>query len=288
MAEFFRQVGNFFLDFFSGYGLVLVKAIAVFVLGLLTVLLVRRSVKKTAIKSRKLDNSASSFVTSMITLVLYVILILVIIGTLGFSTAGILGMFSSVILAIALGMQNTLASLTNGIVLIFTKPFQAGDFVDIGGTTGTVKEIKLFSVKLVTTDNLTVVVPNSQVLNSVITNYSRMPLRRLEIVVPVSYGVDVAQVKEVVGALVKADKRIVELPAPFFRLTEYGSSSLNFTLRVWTSTEDFWGVKFDLLESILGEFRTHNIEIPFNQLDVHVLPTPTETSLEKTTQKEGV
>jgi small conductance mechanosensitive channel len=176
-------------------------------------------------------------------------------------------------LAVSLGLQTTLSSLTNGIVLIFTKPFVAGDYVDIGGAAGTVKEIKLFSVKIVTPDNITVIVPNSTVLSSVIINYSRLPIRRLDLVVPVSYGADIAKVKQVVLDIVNADARVQKNPEPFFRLTEYGASSLNFTLRVWTLTGEFWNVKFDVMEKIVEAFRANGLEIPFNQLDVHVMPT---------------
>ena len=240
-------------------------------LGLLIIRIVTTTVKKNSVKSRRLDNAASTFITSLVALVAYIALALTLVGTLGFSTAGIVAAFSSVMLAIALGMQNALSSLTNGILLIFTKPFQAGDYVDIGGTAGTVKEIKLFSVKIVTPDNLTVVIPNSTVLESVITNYSRMSLRRLDVVVPVSYNADVGKVKALVTEFIQGDARIASLPAPFFRLTEYGASSLNFTLRVWTDPGVFWDVKFDLLEGILKVFKENGIEIPYDQLDVHVV-----------------
>ncbi len=271
MEKFWNNLKHFFWNFINGYGLDILKAAAIFVLGLLLIRLVTTSVKKNSVKSRKLDNAASTFITSLVALIAYVALALLLVKTLGFSTAGIVAAFSSVMLAIALGMQNTLSSLTNGILLIFTKPFQAGDYVDIGGTAGTVKEIKLFSVKVVTPDNLTVVIPNSTVLGSVITNYSRMPLRRLDVTVPVSYDADVKTVKRVVMEVVEADKRIASLPAPFFRLTEYGASSLNFTLRVWTDNGVFWDVKFDLLEEILEVLRKNKIDIPYDQLDVHVV-----------------
>lgn len=271
MAEFFEAVKAFLSDFINGYGLTVVKALAFLCLGLLLIFIIRLAVKKTAVKSRKLDNAASTFVTSLVTLLVYVLLFVLLISVLGFSTEGIIAAFSSVMLAIALGMQNTLSSLTNGILLIFTKPFQAGDFVDIGGTAGTVKEIKLFSVKVTTPDNLTVVIPNSTVLNSVITNYSRMPLRRIDITVPVSYDANVEQVKKVVGEVVEADGRIAKTPSYFFRLTEYGASSLNFTLRAWTDVGAFWDVKFDLLENVLDALRRNKIEIPYDQLDVHLV-----------------
>lgn len=276
MGEFFTQVKDGLWSFLSGYGLTIVKALAIFVLGILVITIVLKAVKKTSTKSQRIDNSAAAFITSIVALVAYVILVLILIGALGFSTTGIVSAFSAVVLAIGLGMQNTLSSLTNGIVLIFTKPFKAGDFVDIGGTSGTVKEIKLFSVKLVTGDNLTVVIPNNTVLGSTIVNYSRNPLRRMDMVVPVSYDANVQQVKEIVTALVAKDERIKKDPAPFFRLTEYGASSLNFTLRVWTSSGDFWSVKFDLLESILEALREAKIEIPYDQLDVHVIKTDKE------------
>lgn len=167
-------------------------------------------------------------------------------------------------------MQDTLSSLTNGILLIFTKPFQSGDYVDVGGTAGTVKEIKLFSVKVVTPDNLTVVIPNSTVVGSVVINYSRMPLRRLDVSVPLPYAVDQEKVKSMVKEVVAADKRIETMPAPFFRLTEYGGSALIFTLRVWTATGMYWDVKFDLLEKIFLSLQKAGVEIPFDRLDVYV------------------
>lgn len=274
MEGFLNDLKQFFRSFLGGGGLNLVKAAAILVLGLLAIRLLTFAVRKRAVKSRRLDNAASAFVTSMVSLVAYVALALALIGALGFSTAGIVAAFSSVMLAIALGMQDALSSLTNGILLIFTKPFRAGDYVDIGGTSGTVREIKLFSVKVTTTDNLTVIIPNSTVLGSVITNYSRMSLRRLEIVLPVSYGEDVDEVKEAVGKVLRSDARIAPLPAYFFRLTEYGSDSLNFTLRVWTEPGDFWAVKFDLLEGILRAFRERGISIPYRQFDVHLASAP--------------
>lgn len=270
MEKFRDDLKEFLWEFLGGYGLNIVKALAIFVLGLLIVRTVTAIVKKNSVKSRKLDNAASAFIASLVALIAYLALGLAIVSALGFSTAGIVAAFSSVMLAVALGMQDALSSLTNGILLIFTKPFRSGDYVDIGGTAGTVKEIKLFSVKVTTPDNLTVVIPNSTVLGSVITNYSRMSLRRLDVVVPVAYGTDIETVKKSVTGVVGRDSRIAPFPAPFFRLTEYGDSSLNFTLRVWTQPACFWDVKFDLLEKISDALGRNGIEIPFKQLDVRL------------------
>ena len=269
-GEIWNQTKAWTKNFLKGYGLVIAKALVIFVVGLLVIALIKRLVKKNSTKSRKIDNSAASFITSIVALVAYLALIIVFIASLGFSTTGIITALSSVMLAVALGLQNTLASLANGILLIFTKPFKAGDFVDIGGTSGTVKEIKLFSVKLVTGDNLTVVIPNNTVFGSTIINYSKMPVRRLDLVLSVSYDSDVDKVKQVVTEYVAKDERIKKDPAPFFRLTEYGASSLDFTLRVWTDVSDFWNVRFDLLEGFLKLFAENGIEIPYNQLEVRV------------------
>ena len=276
LTKLWGQVKTSVKNFLGGYGLVIAKALVVFVLGLLIIAVIKKLVKKKSTKSRKIDNSAASFITSIVALIAYLVLIIVFIASLGFSTTGIIAALSSVMLAVALGLQNTLASLANGILLIFTKPFKAGDFVDIGGTSGTVKEIKLFSVKLITTDNLTVVIPNNTVFGSTIINYSKMPLRRLDLVLSVSYDSDVETVKKIVNEHVAKDERIKKEPAPFFRLTEYGSSSLNFTLRVWVEAADFWAVKFDLLEEFLALFNENGIEIPYDQLDVRVRETVEE------------
>lgn len=270
MNEFWEQVQAAVWVFFSGPGKAIAWALAILFVGLLLIAVITKTVQKSAMKNRKIDNSAASFVTSAISLIAYVGLLFVIIGTLGFSTENIIAAFSSVMLAIALGLQNTLASLANGILLIFSKPFQAGDYVDIGGTSGTVKEIKLFSVKIVTPDNLTIVIPNNTVFGSTIINYSKMPLRRIDILLPVSYDVDVEKLKSLVNEFVAKDPRIVKEPSPFFRLTEYDRGALKFTLRAWTNSSIYWDVRFDLLEGILALLRQNGMEIPFEQLDVRV------------------
>ena len=264
-----EDVKNFLWEFLSNQGKGIAWAIVVFVVGLLCISLLTQWVRKTSLRSRRIDKSATPFLTSIVSLVAYVVLFLLMIATLGFSTESIITAFASVALAIALGLQNTLASLANGILLIFTKPFKAGDYVDIGGTGGTVKEIKLFSVKVVTPDNLTIVIPNNTVFGSTIINYSKMPLRRIDIVVPVGVEADVAKVKSLICGLVESDHRIVKDPAPFFRLTEYGKGCLNFTLRAWTKTEIYWDVRFVLLEIIVLVLGNNGIKLPYHQLDVH-------------------
>lgn len=276
MKELWNRTVAAVKNFIDGYGEVLIAALVVFVIGLLVIMFIKKTVKKVATKSRSVDNAAASFITSIVALVAYVVLLIVMIASLGFSTEGIIAALSSVMLAVALGLQNTLASLANGILLIFTKPFQAGDFVDIGGTCGTVKEVKLFCVKIVTGDNLTVVIPNNTVFGSTIINYSKMPLRRIDIVFSVAYGTDIKKVKELLLDYVAKDERVEKEPAPFCRLTEYGDSSLNITLRVWAPASEYWNVRWDYLEGVLDLFAENGIEVPYNTVDVRLVKADKE------------
>lgn len=271
MEQFFNYLGNLIIDFINNGGIKILAAVAMIFIGLLLILLITHFAKKKSITSRKLDNSAAGFITAIVSLVLYIGLFIAVISILGFSPAGIITAFGSVALAISLGLQNTLSSLTNGIVLIFSKPFVSGDYVDIAGISGTIKEIKLFSVKIVTNENVTVIIPNSTVLNSTIINYSKLPSRRISIDIPVSYDTDIDKVKEVVLNMLNKDKRILKEPSPFIRLTSLGDSSINFTLRCYTSINDYWDVNYDLLENIIKLFNKENINIPFDQLDVRII-----------------
>lgn len=270
-----EAVKQFFTGFLQGGGLSLVKALAFLVVGLIVVRLVVAFVRSLTIKNRSLDNSASTFITSLVKVVLYILLAIWVLGTAGVDTASLVAAFAAVALAISLGLQDTLSGLTNGILIIFTKPFKQGDYVSVNGTEGTVKEIRLFNTKLTTPDNLDIIIPNSTILGSNLTNYSAMPLRRIDIDLPMSYSSDVETVKSVVLGYIAADERIVDIPAPMCRLKEYGDSAIIFTVRAWVDNSHFWDVKFDLLEGLFTILKEKGLEIPFNQMDVHLVENKT-------------
>ena len=261
---------QFLQNFIAGTGLSIVKAAALFVVGLVITNLVVALVRKFTIKSNQLDNAASVFIVSLVKVVLYVLVVLVVLSTLGVETASLIAAFAAVALAISLGLQNTLASLTNGILIIFTKPFKQGDYVNIGGVEGTVKAIRLFNTKLSTPDNLDVIVPNNDILTSKVINYSAMPLRRLDLTVPVPYSTDVESIKALLSECLQ-DERIVSLPAPMCRVSEYGNNALKYLLRCWVPYGLYWDLRFDLNERIFTHLKNNGVEIPFNQLDVHVI-----------------
>lgn len=263
--ETLKAIGT---DFVQNTGLAIVRAIAFLILGLIVIKIVRIIARSAAMKSSKLDRSASTFIISIITVVLYVVLVIVLVSSLGFSTAGIIAAFSAVALAIALALKDSLASLANGVIIIFTKPFKKGDYIAIGGLDGLVQDIRLFNTKILTYSNEEIIVPNSEVLGSKLINYSAMPLRRVVFDVPVPYGVDVAEVKAMLLDAVASYKYTVTTPAPSVVLADYGESTLKFSVRAWGLTENYWDLYYDLREIALNTLTEHGIEKPFNRLEV--------------------
>lgn len=257
-------------DFVQNTGLAIVRTVAFLVLGLVVIRIVQIIARSAALKSNKLDKSASTFVVSLITVLLYVALAIVVVSSLGFSTAGIIAAFSAVALAIALALKDSLASLANGVIIIFTKPFKKGDYVAIGGLDGLVQDIRLFNTKILTYSNETIIIPNSEVLGSKLINYSDMPLRRVVIKVPIPYSADVDEVKAFLLESVKNYENTVSTPEPSVVLDEYGDSAVNLSVRAWGATDKYWDLYYDLRDILYKSMKEHGISIPFNQLDVHV------------------
>ena len=204
------------------------------------------------------------------TVVLYIALVIVVVSALGFSTAGIIAAFSAIALAVALALQDSLASLANGIIIIYTKPFKKGDYVEINGKDGLVQDIRLFNTKIVTYNNEEILIPNNQILGSTLINYSTMSLRRVVIEVPIPYSAELSEVKEILLSTLNSHQDVVKTPAPAVVLDGYGDSALKFKARAWTPNEKYWDTRASLFEMIFNNLREKGIEIPFNQLDVHL------------------
>lgn len=270
MEEFWETLKNIGQDFVQNTGLAIVRTIAFLVLGLVIIKIVRVIAQSATYKS-KLDNAASTFVVSIITVVLYIALIIVLVSSLGFSTAGIIAAFSAVALAVALALKDSLASLANGVIIIFTKPFKKGDYVEINGMDGLVQDIRLFNTKILTYSNEEIIVPNSEVLGSKLINYSTMPLRRVVLAVPVPYASDIGEVREIMLDCASAHPCVVSSPAPSVVLDAFDSSALKLSVRVWTLNENYWTVNNELKENLFNALREHGIEIPFDRLDVQLI-----------------
>lgn len=251
-------------------GLKLLAAILVLIIGRILIKWIIKLLGKSKF-AKKNDATVVRVLLNFASAALYVLLFVTIIAILGVPMASMVAVIASAGVAIGLALQGALSNLAGGIMIMILRPFHIGDFVDIAGSSGTVKDVGIFYTVLNTGDNKVITIPNGTVMAESITNYSVNDTRRVDLVFGVAYGTDVERVKQIL--LEEADKHELALkdPAPFARLTKQSESSLDFTLRVWAKKGDYWTVNFDLLERINARFEAEGIEIPFNQLDVHVI-----------------
>ena len=250
----FNKILTFFLFVILGY--VAIKVIV--------------TVFRKFLNHSKLKGVAGDFLAAVIKVVLIIVYMIMLLAFLGVPTTSLVALFSAGALAVSLALQTTFSNIAAGIVIVATKLFEEGQYIEIDGVAGTVETITIFSTKLKTPDNKLIVIPNGTVTSSKIINYTANPTRRLEIIFSVAYGTDIEPVKTTVLAVVKKHPEILADPAPTVRLTEQGSSSLNFAMRVWVAQKDYWPVNFDLKEEVLEAFRANGIRIPFPQMDIHL------------------
>jgi len=289
MDNFLKALQSFWKDFYSNIGLSIAQSLAILVLGVIVVKIVRSIVKRAAIRSHKLDSSAISFIVSLVSVLLYTFLIVSVIISLGLSAASVISAVSAVLLAIGLALQDTLASLANGIIIIFTKPFKRGDYIEVNGAEGYVKEIRLFNTTLVSYQNVSMIVPNSSILNTSLKNYTAMPLRRVDVQVPIPYDADLDVVISVFDECIKADERIVNSPAPSYGITDYSSYAMVYLIKVWTVTDNYWDVMFAMRERLIRYLGKKGITIPVNRVDVRLkdgLIASSAPSVEVSAEKE--
>lgn len=223
------------------------------------------------LEKSRLESTLSSFINSMLRVVIYFVAVLVVLSTLGVDVTSLVALLSVAGLAVSLALQNTLANLAGGIQLLVTKPFAAGDFVEAGANSGAVHHIGLAYTVLTTTDNKVIHVPNSDIAAARIINYNGRETRRVELKVTASYDAPIQTVKDTIMKLVQNDERIHGDPEPFLRVTNYGNSSIEYTLRVWCASGDYWDVYFDLMDAMKPAFDAAGIEMTYDHLNVHVV-----------------
>ena len=229
--------------------------------------IIRRAVNN---EKSRLKGAAGNFLVSVIKAALVALYCIILLSMLGVDTTSLVAIFSVLTLAISLAVQSVIANLASGMMLVTNKPFEEGDFVDIGGSSGTVETITMSCTKLRTGDNKIIVIPNSNITTSTIINYSTKDTRRLDLTFSAAYGTDINKVKKVLFGVIEKHSEILTDPAPFVRLSEHGDSALDFLVRVWVKQADYWSVNFDLKEEVLVAFEENGIEIPFPQIDVHL------------------
>lgn len=246
-----------------------VIALLIFVVGKWIANLITKALKK-VLDHKKVDDTVSSFICSLGYGLLVLIAFIAAISHLGFNTSSLVAIVGAAGLAIGLALQGSLSNFASGILLITFKPFKAGDFVEVAGTAGIVEEVHVFSTRLKTPDNKTVIVPNGAITSGTITNYSTKPTRRIDLVIGVGYDADLAKTKEVLSRVANAHELVLKDQDVTIGVSELADSSVNFVVRPWVKTSDYWPVYFDLLETIKVELDKEGIEIPFPQMSVHV------------------
>lgn len=227
-------------------------------------------VSSKAVRRANGDQILSGFVSKMVYYLLLAMVIIMALTQLGFQTTSLIAVMGAAGLAIGLALKDSLANFAAGIMLVMFRPFRIGDFVDVTDVSGTVKEIKLFSTYLRTTDNKNLIIPNSQIINDVITNYSAQDTRRIDLVIGVSYDDDIKTAKKIMADTLANHDKVLSDPEPKVMLNELASSSVNFTVRPWVKSSDYWPVRAELLEQLKVNIEAGGCHFPYPQQDVHL------------------
>ena len=227
---------------------------------------------RTIMQKKQIEPSLYSFVDSFLTICLHFVLIIAIVGVLGIETSSFVALFASAGVAIGMALSGTLQNFAGGVMILLFRPFRVGDFIEAQGYSGIVKQIQIFNTILTTVDNQTVIIPNGGLSTGSLKNYSTQPYRRVDIDVEVAYGSKPEVVRKVLLDICLKDSRIMTQDAmkPFIPMTSMGASAIAFQVRVWTESANYWGVKFDTTEKIYNRLAEEGIEIPFQQIDVHM------------------
>lgn len=258
------------MELFQDYAMPLVWAILIFIIGRIVARMITNGVGRMMTKSN-VDETLIKFGKNMIYIALMIFVILAALGKLGIETTSFAAIIAAAGLAIGLSLQGTLGNFASGVMLIMFRPFKVGDFVEAGGVAGVIEEIQIFSTKMKSGDNKEITVPNGQIVGSTITNFSAKETRRVDMVIGVGYNDDLKKVRAVLEDILSKDERVLKDPAPTIGLVELGESSVNFVVRPWVKSGDYWPALFGLQEEIKLRFDAEGISIPYPQRDLHIV-----------------
>ncbi len=253
----------------SKFGLQIVAALVVFFVGRWLARRISNLVERGLTRAGT-DPTLIGFFHNIAYFGLLVLVIIAAVGQLGVQTTSFIAVLGAAGLAVGLALQGSLANFAAGVLMIIFRPFKAGDFIEAAGTGGVVEEIQLFTTKMRTPDNKTIIIPNAQITAGTITNYSARDTRRLDLVFGVSYTDDLDKVKRVINEVLAEEKRLLADPEPLVGVLNLGDSSVDFAVRPWVNSSDYWAVFFDLQEAMKKRFDREGISIPFPQRDVHL------------------
>lgn len=251
------------------YGPKLILAILVLIIGMWIIKGIKKLVTK-AMQKGQVEISLQKFLISMVTVLLKVLLLISVASMVGIATTSFIAILGAATFALGLALQGSLSNFAGGVLILLLKPFKVGDVIEAQGFVGKVHGIQIFNTSMKTFDNKMIYIPNGSLSNGSITNYSQEPVRRVDMTFGIGYGDDIKKAKEVLERLVKEDTRILKDPAPLIAVSSLGDSSVNFALKVWCDTAEYWNVYFDMQEKVKLTFDQENISIPFPQTDVHL------------------
>ena len=246
-------------------------ALVVYIVGHYLIKLLNYLLAK-LLEKRKVEVSLQTFLKSFVSILLQVLLIVTVVGALGVNTTSFAALLASFGMAVGMALSGNLQNFAGGIVILFLKPYKVGDYIEAQGFAGTVREIQIFSTVLGTMDNQTIIIPNGPLATGSLKNSTKAPTRRIDLDVEVAYGTDPDEVRQVLMNVINADERIMQsgVFAPFIPMTTMSTSSIVFQMRIWVKATDYWPVRFDTTEKVYKELGKAGIEIPFQQMDVHI------------------
>jgi small conductance mechanosensitive channel len=266
----FTEITTSSIEVLTQWGLKVLGAIVVLLIGRMIASGLRRTVHK-ALAAREVDATLVPFLSKLVYYLTLAVVVIAVLSLFGIQTTSLVAMLGAAGLAIGLALQGTLSHLAAGVMLLIFRPFKVGDMVEVGGTTGKVNEIGVFSTTLTTPDNVKITVPNSNVYGATIKNYNGYDTRRVDMVIGIAYGDDIGKAIQVIEGVLGADERILTDPTPQVAVSELADSSVNLVVRPWCKAEDYWGVKFDLTRQIKETLEAAGCSIPFPQHDVTLI-----------------
>ena len=260
---------NVVKEYVVPFGIKLVVAIVVLLLGRWVIKLIKKGLTR-IMERRKADPSLSSFLMSLVSVLLTFLLIIAIVGILGVNTSSLVALLASAGLAIGMALSGTLQNFAGGVMIMLFKPFKVGDFISAQGYEGVVNEIQIFNTHVLTPDNKEVILPNGSLSTGAMTNFSKQGTRRVDWSFSIAYGDDYDKAKLLLLRLCDEDGRIQKTPQPFVELGKLNDSSVDITVRVWVDAADYWAVFFSMNEKVYKAFAAEGLSIPFPQMDVHM------------------
>lgn len=274
--KIYEQALEKFYEWLSTSGLKIVIGLLLVWIGFKIITRVIKAANK-VMEKRNVDVTLASFLDGFMNICLKLLLVLMIMNYVGLSTSGIIALLGSAGIAVGLALKESLSNFAGGVIILFIRPFNVGDYIEGAGESGKVDKIGIFYTHMSTVDNKQILVPNGTLANGIVRNYTAQEMRRVDLTFCVGYDQDIRAVKNAIFSVINKEELILNEPEPFVAVSELADSSVNFITRVWTETDNYWKVYYSLLENVKIKFDEENIRIPYPQMSIHVNKTQENT-----------